>query len=132
MTGERKPENPFKSPSLDAGKTTSGIERRQSGMGIASFVIAIGAGVTLFVLLMILGAMDVSTPGGIDEESPEAIIAGLGLLAVVAINILGIGLAVGGLVQTDRLRMFGVLGLVFNLLVILGFVGIMVIGSLMM
>ena len=41
---------------------------------------------------------------------------------------LGIGLGVGGLVQVDRSRTFGVLGLVFNILVILGLVGLIVVG----
>ena len=124
------PQRPYAPPRADAldRQTATGVVRRQSGLGIASFVVAIVAGVSAFALVVIAGVMEVSTPGGVDEESPLAIIVGLGLFAVVALSMLGIGLGFAGLVQADRLRTFGVLGLVFNILVILGLVGLMVVG----
>ena len=102
--------------------------RRQSGLGIASFVVAIVGGVTVFVLIVIAGVMAASTSDGMDEESPQAILLGVGLLASVMINVFGILLGVAGLGQSDRVRTFAVLGLVLNLLVILGFVGLVVLG----
>jgi hypothetical protein len=109
----------------------NGLGRKQSGLGIASFILAIVAGVTAVALVVIAGVIELSTPGGMDEESPQALIVGLGIFGVFALNLLGIGLGLGGLFQADRLRTFAVLGLVFNLLVILGIGGLMVLGLAM-
>jgi len=125
------PQHPYAPPradALDYRQTAMVIGRRQSGLGITSFVLAIVAGLTALALVVIAGVMEASTPGGMDEESPQAIIVGLGIFGVVALNLLGIGLGVAGLVHADRLRTFAVLGLVFNSLVILGLGGLMVIG----
>jgi len=124
------PQHPYAPPRADAldRRTENGNGHRQSGLGITSFVLAISAGVTAFALVAIAGALEASTPEGMDEESPQAMIVGLGIFGVVGLNMLGIGLGVAGLVHPNRLRTFAVLGLVFNILVILGLGGIMVIG----
>lgn len=88
-------------------QTTNSVGRRQLGLDIASFGIAIVTCVSAFALVVIAGVMKVSTPGGIDEKSPQAVIVELGLCAVVAINLLGVGLGVAGLIQAHRLRTFG-------------------------
>ena len=72
--------------------------------------------------------MEATTPGGMDEDAPLVILVGLGIVGAVALGMLGAGLGVAGLVQTHRLRTFAVLGLVFNMLVVLGLVGLIAIG----
>ena len=123
-------QHPYVPPRADVldRQTASGIRRRQSRLGIASFILAIVAGVTGLALVVIAGVLDASTPGGMDEESPLALIVGLGMFGIGAINLIGIGFGVAGLIQVDRLRTFAVLGLVFNTLVILGFCGLVVVG----
>jgi hypothetical protein len=123
-------QHPYAPPLSDAldPQLANGLRQKQSGIGIASFVLAIASGVTAAALVVIAGVMEVSTPGGMDEESPQAIIIGLGIFGVIGLNMLGIGLGVAGFFQPDRSRIFSVLGLVFNLMVILGLGGLMVIG----
>lgn len=127
------PQYPYAPPFADTvdQPVVFGVRRRQAGLGIASFALAIFSGVTAFVVVVIAGVLEASTPGGMDEQSPQAIIVGLGIFGVFGLNLLGVGLGIGGLVQPDRLRTFGVLGLVLNILVILGLGGLMFLGYTM-
>jgi hypothetical protein len=75
--------------------------------------------------------MDATTPGGIDEEAPEVMVVGLVMIAVVGMSVLGIGLGLAGVLHVGRLRTFGILGLVFNMLVLVGLVGLMVVGLML-
>ncbi len=91
-----------------------GQPSKHSGIGIASFVIAIGVGCAEFILIAIAGIMEATTPGGMDEESPQAIMVGLGILAGLALCLPGIGLGFAGVVVKGRKKLFAILGLVFN------------------
>lgn len=104
------------------------LERKQSGLGIASFIIAILVGLSAVALVVIAGMIEVSTPGGMDDQSPAAMIIGLGVFAIVGLCMLGIGLGVAGFFQPHRTRIFCVLGVAFNGLVILGLAGLIVVG----
>jgi hypothetical protein len=75
--------------------------------------------------------MEASNPGAVDEESPIAIVVGLGIFGVVGLSMLGIGLGVAGVLQPNRARAFGIIGLLFNIFVILGLIGIVVLGVMM-
>ena len=72
---------------------------RYSGFGIASFVIAIVAGLLEFVLVAAAGVLEATTPGGIDENSPVAVLLGLALIRGLLVDILGIGLGIASLCQ---------------------------------
>ena len=102
--------------------------RKHSGLGIASFILAIFAGFTAFALVVTAGVLEASTPGGIDDESPVAIIIGLSLFAIIGVNLLGIALGVAGIFQPNRYRTFAVLGILFNLMLIMAFLLLVVIG----
>jgi len=99
-----------------------------SGMGIASFIMAIAVGIGAFALVIAAGVIEASTPGGMDEESPIAIIIGLGIFGVMGLNLVGVGLGIGGLVQSERSKIFAYLGLAGNAMVILGICGLMCVG----
>ena len=102
--------------------------QRNSGMGIASFVCAICAGFMTFALVVVAGYLEAATPGGLDENSPAAIVVGLMLIGLVGLHLLGMGLGLAGVCQARRKKVFAVLGLMFNLLVVGGIVGLMLIG----
>ena len=106
-------------------------EFRHSGLGIASFIGAIIAGVGEFILVMIAGVIEVSTPGGMNEESPQAVILGLLMIAGLFLAMVGIGLGIAGLIQRECKKIFAILGLVFNLMIIFGVVGLFIIGLAM-
>lgn len=105
--------------------------RKHSGYGIASFVIAVVVGLLEFVLIVVAGVIEASTPGGMDENSPIAILLGLGLFGGLLADVFGMALGIAGLCQANRSKVFAVLGLVFGTVVLLGVLGLMVLGMLM-
>ena len=126
-------ENPYAPLRADVvhPRATSPQALKQSGLGIVSFGIGMASGLLAITLVVIAGMLEVSTPGGMDEESPQAILVGFGLFGVVAMNFLGLGLGFAGLVQPSRSRALAVLGLMANMLVVFGLCGLMALGLAM-
>ena len=60
-------------------------ELKHSGLGIASFIVSIAAGVCIFFTFVIAGAIEATTPGGMNEESVTATIT-LGTVALIALG----------------------------------------------
>ena len=104
-------------------------EKKHSGLGIASFIISIISGILVLFLLVIAGVMEVSTPGGIDENSAGAIILGMFLIALMFVSLVALGLGIGGLLHKERKRIFAILGTVFSLVTIIGTIPLMILGS---
>lgn len=104
-------------------------EQKHSGLGIASFVTSLVTAALIFLLFIIAGVMETTTPGGIDENSPAAIMVGLGILALLALDLLAIGLGIGGLVQNEHKKLFAGLGTGVSALTLLGTVLLMIVGS---
>ena len=102
--------------------------KRHSRRGIASFVLAAATGLFMFALVALAGIIEVSTPGGMDEESPAAIVIGLLFILGGCLCLAGLGLGVAGLFDGNRKRVFSVLGLTFNALTILGVLVLLVVG----
>ena len=90
------------------------MEVKHSGVGIASFVTSIVAGALIFLLVIIAGVLEVSTPGGMDEESIAAVLIGLFLFAFLGAELVALGLGIGSLIQKDRKKTFAILGVVFS------------------
>lgn len=106
-------------------------ELKHSGLGIASFVLSMTVGLVVFVLIAIAGYQEMKTPGGMDENAPETMLLGLLMMGALLLNLVGVALGIAGVVQKDRKKIFGVLGLTFNLVVVLGTLGLMFVGSTM-
>ncbi len=106
-------------------------ELKHAGLGIASLVLAILAAMGLFVLFVIAGVMENNTPGGIDEDSPQAIIVGLFLILGVVLEFIALGLGLGSLLQPNRKKLMGILGIIGSLLSLFFFGVIMIAGALM-
>ena len=105
--------------------------QKHSGLGIASFVTSVVSCVLIFILIMIAGAIELSTPGGMDEESAAAIIVGLCLFLFLGFAVLALGLGIGGLIQKDRKKIFAILGTVLATFVLLGSLFIVIVGIAM-
>jgi len=97
--------------------------RKHSRIGIASFVIGLLA--VLMICLAILLAfgygfsMAIQNPNfQVDQKSP--IIMALGLLICISpvLSLVGIGVGIGAVVQNNDKKLFGILGLVLNLLIV--------------
>src|SRR5580704_6402598 len=102
-----------------------------SGLGIASFLITLAMGLLVFVLFIIAGILETSSENGIDENSPTAMLLGSAIVGGLMIDVLGMGLGIGGLCQPKRNKLFAGLGLGFGAVVFFGAAGLMVIGAIM-
>ena len=102
-----------------------------SGLGITALVLSVLCGVSMFGLVLLAGIMEASTPGGINEESPEAIMLGLCILGGILLSFIGLGLGIAGLFQGNRKKLFAVLGVIFNGMIVFGMCVLMGIGMAM-
>jgi hypothetical protein len=103
-------------------------EPKQSGFGIASFMIVMLVGSLEFAILVIAGIMEATEPGGIDEESPVVILLGVVMIGGLLLDIVGVALGIAGLTQRDRRKGFAVVGVVIGSLVFLGVLFILMVG----
>lgn len=101
---------------------------KHSGFGISSFIISIASVVLAFAMVAVAGIMESNTPGGVDEDSPEAMMVGLGIILSALLAVLGAVLGIVGCTLPNRNKIFAILGTVFNALVVLGLLGLMVLG----
>jgi hypothetical protein len=115
----------------DSDDPSRNVKRGQSGFGIASFVIACLAGMFELAVIVYAGILQTSTPGGMDENSPQAIVIGLAAIGGMAIDLLAIGLGIAGLFQRGRGKTFAVLGVVLGTVILLGMIGLIILGLAM-
>jgi hypothetical protein len=105
---------PYSPPEAAVRAEEKIMELKHSGFGIASFVISIISGVSLFVVFGIAGMAEVSTPGGLDENSEQAVMLGIAMMFFFVISLVAFGLGIGGLFQKERKKVFAILGVVFS------------------
>ena len=108
------------------------VALKHSGPGIAALIVAVLAGLWLFIMLVIAGVVESASPGGMDPDSGEAILIGLGLIASAAAGFLGLGLGLGiaGLVQPQRQRIYPIIGSILSAGLLLVCAGLMLLGLL--
>ena len=101
-----------------------------SGLGIASFIISLVAGVGL---LVVFGIADVAEaqPNGLDEESLMAGVLGLLMLLSALAQGVALGLGIAGLVHAGRSKLFGVPGTVFASTALLGSLLLILVGAVL-
>ena len=90
-------------------------EPRHSGMGIASFVISVITGITTFLIFVYAGMKEMSLPGGVSEHSGVAMMIGFSMILAWMLLFVGMILGAVALFEKNRKKVFAVLGLVFNL-----------------
>ncbi len=106
-------------------------QRRHSGLGIASFITGTAAMVLMFLLLVVAGALEASTPGGMDEQSAAAVIVGSFLILFILTSVVALGLGIAGLFQRERRKVFPILGTVFSSFTVLGTIFVVMVGLAM-
>ncbi|MFM7028201.1 MAG: hypothetical protein ACKOXK_05960 [Chakrabartia sp.] len=104
--------------------------QNSSGLGIASFVISLVSGIALFLLIIMAGILELSTPGGVDEESGGAMILGLFLLLFMGASCVSLVLGIIALSKKQGSNVFPLLGTVFSGIALVGTIGIMILGSI--
>lgn len=103
----------------------------QSGLGIASLLIGLGLGFLMLLLFMVAAMVEMSSPRGMDPDSVEALLIGFAFIALLLALVLPLALAIAGLVQEGRSRVFPVLGLIVSVGVGLISVFLMLLGVAM-
>lgn len=107
--------------------------QKHSRLGIASFVIGL-VSMIVFCLAIILafgyGVSIASTTPSIQslETSPTILVFGFLMLISPFIALIGAVLAFVAVFQKDKKKLFGILGIVVNLLIVLAFCALLVIG----
>jgi hypothetical protein len=107
------------------------MEQKHSGIGIASFITSVVASILLGLMVVIAGAMEIATPGGLDEKTAAAMVLGLFIIALLVVDIVALGLGIAGLFQKDRKKLFAILGTTFSAATIIGILFLIVIGNMM-
>ncbi|WP_312239029.1 hypothetical protein [Stenotrophomonas sp.] len=106
------------------------MQHRHAGLGIASFILSLGGGALLFLLIVVAGYAEMSTPGGLDESAPSTMLLGLAILGAGVLEVVAVALGIAGLLQRDRRTLFAILGLVCAAGILLGTAGLMVLGAM--
>lgn len=101
---------------------------KHSGLGVASFVISMIAGVIEFFVIISAGVLEVQ--GQMSDASAVVMVVGMLIMLGMFANLVGIGLGIAAVVQNKAKKLFGVLGLIFNGCLILLILGLMFIGSM--
>jgi hypothetical protein len=124
-------------PDIEQQNTTQELnapsleEKKHSGIGIASFIISLGAGLGIFLVFAIAGIMETTTPGGMNEKSASAIIVGFCIIGLLFVNLVALGLGLAGLMKKGKKKLFAILGTIFSSMITLGTIILIVIGIMM-
>jgi hypothetical protein len=104
--------------------------QEHSGLGIVSFAVSLATGAGAFLFVMIAGLAEASIPGGLPQDSPWMILLGLLIIGCMILNLAGIAVGIAAVLQKDRKRVFAVLGIVFNIVTLIGMLCLMLLGYL--
>ena len=122
--------DPYASPKFQTEPATVAHPQnlRQSGFGIASIIISVFVGIVLFVMIAYAGYVEMSDPGSVDETAPLAMILGFAIMGGIGMAFLGMTLGMIGCVFPDKSKIASIIGIVFNLLIVLSVCGLMGLG----
>ncbi len=101
---------------------------RHSGLGIASFVISLLAGLIIFFTVIVAAVVVRQQGGQGDPQSPALIVVGLVTFLFLFLALVGLVLGITGAVQAQRKKLFAWLGICLNAFVLLGTIGLMALG----
>lgn len=106
-------------------------EKKHSALGISAFIISLLSSVALMVLIIIAGFLEQTTPGGVDENSIEAILLGLFLLIFLGASVVSWVLGFVALFQKHYQKIFAILAVVFSSLSLLLTLGLLAVGLML-
>jgi len=106
-------------------------KQKHSSMGIASFATSIGVGFLLIVLFGIAGFLHSKMIPG-QAHYPGQVTVGSVFILLIAVDVVAFGLGIASVFESEKKRSFGILGLTFSTLTILGSIGLMAIGLMIM
>jgi hypothetical protein len=101
---------------------------KHSGFGLISFIIGMLMGIFEFG---VIAFATVAATAKTSSQAPAMEIAGCGMILGLLICVAGVIFGIVGLKQPDRKKVFSVIGLCSNALILLGVLGLVVIGLAM-
>lgn len=105
-------------------------EKKHSGLGICSFIGVVLSGILFVAMIILVGTVVANDPSGaVDDNSPMVMLIGLLGIGMMVSSLASIGLGIACLFQSDRKRVFGILGLIISVLMFLAVAGLMVLGT---
>lgn len=107
------------------------VDLKHSGLGIASFVLSILVGLSIFASLV--AAVIAAESGGAEfsDDSGASMILGLAVMGLLLLDLLALALGIGGLLQANRQKVFAILGTLFSFLIAAGTGSLVAIGLAM-
>ena len=96
------------------------MHETNSGLGKASFIISIIAGVFILFFIILAGVLEANTPGGIDENSDGAAVLGCSFILFMLAELVALGLGIGGMCVKGRKKVLAILGTCFSAVALLG------------
>jgi hypothetical protein len=125
-------DNPFETPQeVDRFGPGQRAHVPHSRLGIASLILSF-FGVAALVGTIGVGTwLEITTPGGMAEDSPQAVLLGLGMLCAVFICLVGLSLGIAGVMQPDRKKISAVLGIVISVVALAGMMWLVLIGLML-
>ena len=85
----------------------------RSRLGIAACVLAVAVPIGIAALVALATLMGTRSHGGVDENSPLAILVGLALIGAVLLELLALAVAATALFLPGRRKLFPLLAVVF-------------------
>ena len=107
------------------------MEKKHSGFGIASFIMSIIVGISMFVVFIVAGVLEVSTPGGLKDSSEKAMMIGLLAILCLLLDLVALGLGIAGIREQDKKKVFAILGTIFSSATILVTILLIIAGTVM-
>ena len=86
------------------------VEPRQSGLGIASLVLAILAIVITTAVFAYAGYVEMNTVGGVEANQAVAVVIGFGVFGCIALLLISAILGTVSIFQKGRKRILGAIG----------------------
>lgn len=125
------PDQPQKDYARDSGEFASPYDPypeplKHSGPGIASFVIALVSVAGYIVGFIVAGsvlasAIEMYGPDLTPDSSQAFLLLGIIMLALLALNVVGTVVGIIGLVLRNRRKVFAIIGVILNALILLLF-----------
>lgn len=104
------------------------MSNRHSIFGVISFLMGLGCGAVILACVGYSTYLEMTTPGGIDEQAPEVILIGLAMLGFMGLSILGGAIGFVGLFESESNKLFAILGTLTCAAVFLAPLALIIIG----
>ncbi len=116
-------QTPLDSPSPEA----LSAKEPHSLLGIASFCISLAVGLLMLMAVVAAGILNQHRIPG-ERTYPGQMLVGFALIFLMAGDVVALSLGIAAVCQKARNRLFGILGMAFSGLTLMGAVGLMILG----